>query len=118
MCVREKREGGGSSCYIPYRAELETSYVKGLMKVIKKAKSSNKRCVSTMEPAWANMVAVMEAEAEAHKTLAASLSADCAKALKTFTEQQIKQREQVMGGYVRVNGVRVRLVRVKLTKSC
>ena len=44
------------------------------------------------------MIAVLEAESEAHKTLATNLSTDCAKALKAFSDQQIKTREPVRGG--------------------
>ena len=69
--------------------------MKGLNKIIKKAKQSSKRCVGTMEPAWGNVVALLETESEARKNLANGLTTECAKALKTFTEQQIKQREQV-----------------------
>ena len=77
------------------RADLETAFAKGIHKIVKKAKHASKRCVSSMEPTWGKLVALLEAEEEAHKTLANGLSADCAKNLKTFTDQQIKQREPV-----------------------
>ena len=81
-----------------HRAELENSFVKGMHKIIKKAKHSSKRCASSVEPAWAKLVALLEAEEEAHKVLANSLSADCAKELKASTDQQIKRREPVREG--------------------
>ena len=78
--------------------------MKGLHKVVKKAKHSSKRCVGSLEQAWEKLVALLEAEEEAHRTLANGLSADCAKALKGFTDQQIKQREPVRGGRERGGG--------------
>ena len=41
------------------------------------------------------MVASLEAEEETHKTLAVSFSQDGAKALKAFTEAQVKTRDPV-----------------------
>lgn len=72
-------------------------YVKGINKITKKAKLASKRCVGSMDSAWGKLVALLEAECEAHRTLGVTLTADCSKVLKTFTEQQIKQREPVSG---------------------
>ena len=74
---------------------MENVYVKGMTKILKKAKTSSKRCMGTMETAWGKMISLLEAECEAHRTLGAELSTDCSKVLKSFTEQQIKQREPV-----------------------
>ncbi len=71
--------------------------MKGLQKVVKKAKAASKRTVGSLEPAWAKLVALLEAETEAHRTLSAALMADCSKAMKTFTDSQIKSREPVSG---------------------
>ena len=69
--------------------------MRGLQKVLKKAKAASKRCVGTLEPTWGKLVALLEAECEAHRTLSSSLLTECSKALKTFTDQQIKSREPV-----------------------
>jgi len=77
------------------RADLEKDYVNGLHKLTKKARKATKRCIGSLEVAWQRMIAELEAEEEVHRSLSASLSQDCAKVMKGFTETQIKQREPV-----------------------
>ena len=87
-------------CVRYFRADLESTFVKGMLKVLKKAKAASRRCVGSMEPAWGKLVALLEAECEAHRTLSAAIVSDCTKTMKTFTDQQIKSREPVRSGRV------------------
>ena len=79
-----------------HRADVENQYVNGIHKIAKKAKKATKRCLgTTLEPAWQKFITCLETDEEHHRSLAASLSQDCAKAMKAFTDQQIKTREPV-----------------------
>ena len=78
------------------RADVENQYVNGIHKIAKKAKKATKRCLgTTLEPAWQKFIGCLETDEEHHRSLAASLSQDCAKAMKAFTDQQVKTREPV-----------------------
>jgi predicted secreted Zn-dependent protease len=74
---------------------VEKEYVKGLHKLVMKAKKTVKKCVGSVQNAWQKMVVELEAEEEIHRSLSFGLSQDVAKVLNGLTEQQIKQRHAV-----------------------
>lgn len=78
------------------RSELEKDYYNGLHKIAKKAKKAASRCVgTTLTTAWQRLTDFLEKEEEIHKELSMNLAQDCARPIKTFTDQQVKQREPV-----------------------
>lgn len=77
------------------RSDVEKEYVKGLHKLVIKAKKTGKKCVGSVQNAWQKMVVELEAEEEIHRSLSFGLTQDCAKQLNGYTEQQIKMRHAV-----------------------
>eukprot|EP00731_Ephydatia_muelleri_P007681 Em0004g19a len=78
------------------RSELEKEYYTGLHKIAKKAKKAATKCVgTTLVTAWQRLTDFLEKEEEVHRELSGTLAQDCARPIKIFTDQQVKQREPV-----------------------
>jgi len=99
--LRHFIKGGGEfskelAATLADRAELEATYAKGLSKLAAKLfKASNDLSSGTVANAWHFIAEEMASSAETHKTMAAVMTEDLVKPLKTFAENQHKSRKGV-----------------------
>ncbi|KAK3108067.1 hypothetical protein FSP39_000542 [Pinctada imbricata] len=77
------------------RADLETSYAKGLSKLSNKLSKSAVGNLGTLVDGWRAVAVLMEQEAELHKNLGAALIDEISKPLKSLVEHQNKARKPI-----------------------
>ncbi|PVD30262.1 hypothetical protein C0Q70_09525 [Pomacea canaliculata] len=77
------------------RAELESTYAKGLNKLAAKLLKAVTVSTGSLADGWKAVGVAMEQEAELHKNLAAGLADDICKPLKTLVENQVKARKPI-----------------------
>ena len=75
------------------RAELESSYAKGLAKLSAKLFKSVRDLDGTVSNSWHFIAEDMEATAETHRSMSAVMTEDLVKPLRMFSEQQHRARK-------------------------
>lgn len=80
---------------IQERAELESTYSKGLSKIAAKLQKSTQISVGTLTDAWKEVANSIEIEADLHKNLSTALLEDIAKPLKHLVDGQHKARRPI-----------------------
>ncbi|XP_072038489.1 LOW QUALITY PROTEIN: nostrin-like [Amphiura filiformis] len=79
------------------RAELESTYAKGLSKLATKSTKASKDTVGSLMSAWNIVCVQLGAEAEAHRVYGEMLHEEVHKPLKLSVDQQVKNRRTSMG---------------------
>ncbi|KAL3831454.1 hypothetical protein ACJMK2_023203 [Sinanodonta woodiana] len=77
------------------RAEVESTYAKGLSKIGIRLAKATSNLTGTMIAGWKVVGTIMEQEAELHKTFATALYEDISKPMKQLVEAQHKARKPV-----------------------
>lgn len=80
---------------IQERADLETTYYKGLVKIAGKLQKASQSSSGSLADGWKAVATSMELEAELHKNLATALLEDIAKPLKHLVDGQHKARKPI-----------------------
>ncbi|XP_060579038.1 nostrin-like isoform X2 [Ruditapes philippinarum] len=80
---------------IQERADLESTYSKGLSKVAGKLSRASQNSTGSLTDGWKAVSSCIEVEAELHKNLATALLEDIAKPLKHLVDGQHKARKPI-----------------------
>lgn len=100
--LRRYIKGGGEFCkelavILQERAELESTYAKGLHKLASKLVKASKDSLGSVHQAWLVVGQELDSEADAHRMLASSLAEEVTRPLRQLLDTQHKVRKGVEG---------------------